>query len=116
MITLLEKQHIFVRLIAQLIQEANRCGYELAFGEAERSPAEAHRLAEMGKGINNSLHTIKLAVDFDLFKDKKYLDKTEDHKFLGIYWESLSTEQYKCSWGGHFGDGNHYSIEHGGVK
>lgn len=114
--TLLEKQFTFSRLVAQLIQEANRSGYEIALGEALRSPEEAHLMAEQGKGVANSLHTIKLAIDLNLFKDKKYLGSTEDHKGLGAYWESLSTEQYKCSWGGHFGDGNHYSIEHGGVK
>ena len=64
---------------------------------------------------------MKLAIDLDLFKDgegfemgcKVYLTKTEDHRKLGEFWESLHP---LCRWGGRFGDGNHYSLEHGGVK
>lgn len=114
--TLLEKQFTFSRLLVQLINEANRTGYEITLGEALRSAEEAHLMQEMGKGISNSLHMIKLAIDINLFKDKKFLEKTEDHKPLGIFWESLSTPLYTCCWGGRFNDGNHYSIEHGGVK
>lgn len=92
--------------------------YEITLGEALRSPEEAHLMMEMGKGISNSLHMIKLAIDLNLFKNKVYLDSTEDHKVLGIYWESLSTPDYQCCWGGRFTkpDGNHYSISHGGIK
>jgi len=114
--TLRQKQSKFVALVARLINFAIGEGYELTFGEAYRSPEEAERLANLGKGIPGSLHTIKLAIDLNLFKDGEFLDKTEDHRILGEWWERQSGKDFKCEWGGHFGDGNHYSIGHGGKK
>jgi len=117
--TLRQKQSVFARLVASLIIKAYELGYEITLGEALRSPEEAARLAKLKKGkgaISNSLHIIKLAVDLNLFKDNKFLSSTDSHKPLGEWWESLSTDEYKCCWGGRFGDGNHYSIEHNGVK
>ena len=106
--TLRQKQSQFVKLICLLIVKAEELGYELTFGDAHRSIEEATRL-----GKKNSVHTIRLAVDFNLFKDGVYLSSTKSHEPLGLYWESLSPI---CRWGGRFGDGNHYSFEHNGVK
>ena len=65
-------------------------------------------------GHKDSNHKRKLAIDIDLFLDGRYyLTETGDHRKLGEFWESLHP---LCRWGGRFGDGNHYSIEHGGVK
>lgn len=114
--TLREKQSLFVELVARLILQANALGYELTFGEAYRSPEEAQRLFELGVGKKNSLHIQRLAIDLNLFKNGKYLNKTEDHQPLGEFWESLSTDDYTCCWGGRFKDGNHYSIAHNGRK
>ena len=114
--TLREKQSIFVILVSDLIQYIYDQKYELTFGETYRSPEEAARLAKLGKGIKASLHTQKLAIDLNLFKDGKYLSSTESHRQFGEKWESWSTEDYQCCWGGRFGDGNHYSIAHGGRK
>lgn len=109
--TLRQKQSLFVRLVGELIFHAIEEGYELTFGEAYRSPEEAARLAKLGKGIKNSLHTSKLAIDLNLFKDGIYLSSTESHKPLGEWWES---QHELCRWGGRFNDGNHYSLEHAG--
>jgi hypothetical protein len=114
--TLREKQSIFVLLVGKLIAYAYSTGYQLTFGEAYRSPEEAARLAGLGKGITKSLHTIKLAIDLNLFKDGKYLSSTSAHEPLGAWWEAQSTSDFTCVWGGRFGDGNHYSIAHGNVK
>lgn len=111
--TLRQKQSFFVELVARLIQEANRQGYELTFGEAYRPPETAALMEKQGKGIKNSLHTLKLAIDLNLFKDGVYLSSTESHRPLGTYWKSLNP---MCRWGGDFNDGNHYSLEHNGVK
>lgn len=111
--TLRQKQSLFVKLVAILIAEAISQGYELTFGEAYRSPEEAARLAKLKKGIKNSNHIIKLAIDLNLFKDGVYLSSTASHLPLGEYWETLNP---LCSWGGRFGDGNHYSLEHNGNK
>jgi hypothetical protein len=114
--TLRQKQSYFVKRIADLILWANAHGYQLTFAEAYRSPEEAARLAKLGKGIKTSLHCIRLAVDFNLFKDGVFLSNTEDHRPLGEYWERQSTPEYTCCWGGRFKDGNHYSIEHLGRR
>ncbi len=111
--TLREKQSLFVRLVGLLIAEAYDRGYELTFGEALRTPEQAKINAGNGKGISNSLHLIKLAIDLNLFKDGRYLSSTEDHRALGEWWEKLHP---MCRWGGRFNDGNHYSIEHEGRK
>ena len=114
--TLREKQSLFVELVAQLIIQAETMGYELTFSEAWRSPEEAARLAKAGKGIKNSLHTQRLAIDFNLFKNGKYLSTTDAHRPLGEWWEAQSTDDYTCAWGGRFTrqDGGHYSLSHGG--
>ena len=113
--TLGKKQELFTRGIALLIQYATFRGYEVRFGEVERSKAEATR-----KGFPNSNHTRRLAADLHLFKDGKYLSKTSDHTYLGEFWEDLtgeySGEHITFAWGGRFKDGNHYSLKHGKVK
>lgn len=109
--TLSEKQALFTVMIAKLIFFADEHGYRLTFGEAYRTPEQAAANAKSGKGIKNSLHTQRLAVDFNLFKNGMWLTKSTDHQPLGEYWESIGG-----SWGGRFNDGNHYSLEHNGVK
>jgi len=116
--TLQEKQAVFCRLVASLIHEAWNRGYTLTFGETWRPPETAALYAKQGKGIKNSLHTQRLAVDFNLFRDGKWLKKSEDFEGLGLFWESLSTPGAKCTWGGRFKsvDSTHFSIEHNGVR
>jgi hypothetical protein len=114
--TLREKQSLFVVLVARLIQHATALGYALSFGEAWRSPEEAARLAKRDTGIARSLHTQRLAIDLNLFKDGVYLRTADAHRPLGEWWKAQSTADYTCAWGGDFasGDANHYSIAHGG--
>lgn len=115
--SLRQLQSVFAVLTAKLILYALSKGYEVTFGEAYRSKEEAERLAKLGVGIKNSLHTQRLAIDLNLFKEGKYLSSSESHKFLGEWWEKQSNPPlYLCAWGGRFGDGNHYSIEFDGRK
>lgn len=111
--TLSEKQALFAVMIAQLVLWANDHGYRLTFGEAYRTPEQAKLNAKSGKGISNSLHTQRLAVDFNLFINGQYKTDTPSYKPLGEYWESIGG-----TWGGRFSkpDGNHFSLEHNGVK
>ena len=111
--TLRQKQSLFVTLVAELIRHASMHGYELTFGECYRSPEEAERLANAGKGIRRSLHTQRLAIDLNLFVGGKYMSSTEAHRPLGEWWEQ---QHPLCRWGGRFSDGNHYSMEHEGRK
>lgn len=120
--TLGEKQQRFMRLLPRLLDKAHDLGFAVAGGELERPPATATYYASIGKGVRNSLHTLRLAIDLHLFRDDdgdgvaEYLNKTEDHRELGEWWESQSDADVTCCWGGRFGDGNHYSIAHNGVK
>ena len=109
--TLREKQSFFAALVANLIDEAFRRGYEVTFGETYRPVETAALYAKQGKGIAHSLHTKRLAIDLNLFKDGKYLSSTESHRPLGEWWEK---QHPLCRWGGRFKDGNHYSLEHEG--
>lgn len=112
--TLSEKQQLFTVMIGNLIHWAEEKGYRLTFGEAYRTPEQAALNAKKGSGISNSLHTQRLAVDFNLFINGQYMTRTEDYQPLGEYWESIGG-----SWGGRFKsnpDGNHFSLEHNGVR
>ena len=80
-----------------------------------RSPEQAALNAQHWIGIANSLHTLRLAFDVNLFKDGVYLTESAAYEPLGVYWESLDPD---CAWGGRFSkpDGNHLSLSWGGIK
>lgn len=110
--TLGQKQRHMTRLIADLIVFAYDNGYELTMGDAYRDPRVHGAVGQKASYSSaNSLHKERLAIDFNLFKNGKYLTQTEDHRLLGEYWESIGG-----TWGGRFQDGNHYSLEHDGRK
>lgn len=112
--TLSEKQRLFSRLVPRLLDYIHEQGYECSIGDVFRDPRVHGEIGEKkGYGHPKSAHKNKLAIDINLYKDGVYLDKTEDHKVIGDFWESLYEE---CSWGGRFNDGNHYSIQHNGIK
>jgi hypothetical protein len=94
--SLRNEQSNFVYYVGKLIEYAYENGYELSFGDTY--PFRKHRVG--------SFHNKGLAIDLNLFKNREYLTKTEDHQQLGEYWESLHP---KCTWGGRWNDGNHYS-------
>lgn len=110
--SLSKKQQIFTVNVGKLICFAYKLGYALTFGETYRPPATAEIFAKKGTGIKNSLHTKRLAVDFNLFKNGKYLSDSESHVFLGVYWKGLDSNN---RWGGDFKnkDGNHYEYNPG---
>ena len=112
-LTLRQKQSLFVRLIARLIIEVDRRGYELTFGECWRPPETAALYARQGRGNKRSLHSLRLAFDLNLFKNGVYLRTTAAHQPLGEWWEQ---QHELCRWGGRFADGNHYSLKHGNMK
>lgn len=138
--TLGEKQQLFVRLYSQWLAWALAQGYQFSLGEAKRSDeqAEINSIGEMGRvtvaklvqagfpalaaairnngkanGIRRTAHGNQLALDQNLFINGVYQTSTEAWRPLGEHWESLHP---LCRWGGRFGDGNHISIEHDGVK
>jgi len=113
--TLGDKQRRFTELVARLIWWAYDEGYELTFGEAYRTPEQAALNAAKGSGIANSLHTQRLAIDLQLFINGVYQTKSEAYAPLGEHWKELDPD---ARWGGDFSkpDGNHFSLEHNGVK
>lgn len=113
---LAQKQRAFPHLLARLFARAAELGYEITLGEAWRAPETAAQYAKEGRGISNSLHTQRLAIDLNLFRGGKFLTRTDDYRELGEFWESLSTPELECCWGGRFNDGNHFSVGHAGVR
>ena len=112
--TLREKQSRFFKLVGRLINFIYEAGYEATIGDGYRDPRVFGEVGEKeGYGRMYSNHKIRLAIDINLFKDGKFLQNTEDHRPIGEYWESLCSD---CSWGGHFNDGNHYSLKHNGRR
>lgn len=113
--TLSNKQKHFTHLVVKLFEKAWELGYEITVGDAYRDPRAFGAIGKSGPyGQTNSCHKLRLAIDLNLFTtDGQYLDKTDDHKKLGEYWESLDP---LCRWGGRFNDGNHYSLEHDGFR
>lgn len=111
--TLGDKQRRFARLVGLLIEWSYANGFELTFGDAYRSVEQAKANAAAGKGIINSLHCERLAIDLNLFRHGEYQTSSSAYEPLGAYWESLGTD---CAWGGRFTkpDGNHFSIRFGG--
>jgi hypothetical protein len=106
--TLGNQQRLFMRLLPRLIDFAHSQGYELTLGDGYRSPVVFGKVGVSdGYGHPSSYHKSRLAIDLNLFLDGEYLYNTEDHRFLGEFWESLHP---MCTWGGHFNDGNHYSL------
>lgn len=110
--TLRQKQSRFVLMKAKLILWAYRQGYELTDGDAYRDPrVHGKQGVKASYSEGKSAHKHRLAQDFNLFKDGVFLSRTEDHLPLGLQWEAMGG-----TWGGRFNDGNHYSLEHGGIK
>ena len=117
------KQRIFSWHGAGLIQYAYTLGFEIAIAYAYR-PTGGHP---------DSNHKRKLALDLDLFFNGRYQTTTAAHTPLGLFWEGKSgwyipgqvhavdkrrqsAEYLEFAWGGRFGDGNHYSIRHNGIR
>lgn len=110
-----QKQAKFTVDIASLIIFAAGKGWELRF-----QPEHCHHK-------HNSNHFRALAKDFNLFVDGAWIKNSDAPEWieLGKYWKSLSTEEATNCWGGDFDldgdgrkfdDGNHFSIEHEGMK
>lgn len=109
--SLREEQSKFARLVADLINHIYDEGYEVTLGDAYRDPRVHGAYGEkMSYSAAASFHKKKLAIDLNLFKDGAFLHSTEHHRKFGEYWMNLDP---KCSWGGNWNDGNHYSYGEG---
>jgi hypothetical protein len=112
--TLGQKQRRFMKMVPRLLDKVHELGYEVSSGDAYRDPRLFGEIGiKKGYGHCRSAHKHRLAIDLNLFKDGKFLQSSEDHRPLGEFWESIGG-----SWGGRFPkpDGNHYSLEHNGIR
>lgn len=107
-----QKQSIFAKNVASLIDYIFANKYSVTFGDAFRSPEQAALNAKAGKGVINSLHCKRLAIDLNLFNvDGKYLQDKKDYEPFGLYWKSLNPAN---RWGGDFKtlvDSNHFEMQ-----
>ena len=120
--TLREKQELFLQLLCGLITHVfSQPGRTCTGGELWRSDATAEAMAAQGKGVANSVHRQRLAIDLNLFLDGVWQQGTEAHREIGEWWEQ---QHPLCRWGGRFKDskgnpkpdGNHYGLTHNGVS
>lgn len=101
---MVDKQARFTWMIALLVIHAKHLGYQLTYGDAYRDPRVIFPYSH-----ENSNHKRRLAVDFNLFKEGKYLTKDEDYAPLRKYWVSIGGAD------GIDNDANHFSVEYGGI-
>ena len=111
MTELLAKQQKFSVMVASLIKFLTEKGYGITLGEAWRTPEQAALNAAKGIGIKNSLHADRLAIDLNLFLDGVFLRNPESYQLAGDYWVAIGG-----TWGGRFGDANHFSLPNEGRK
>jgi hypothetical protein len=107
-----EKQSTFAHNVANLINYIDSKGFFVTFGECFRTQEQANIYSQTGKGIADSLHCKRLAVDLNLINAEGiYLPDSADYKQFGKYWESLNDLN---KWGGNFKnriDGNHFEMD-----
>jgi hypothetical protein len=113
-----QKQQLFAKYVQKMILFVFENDMGCTLGEAYRTPEQAAIYAQQGKGIKDSLHCQRLAIDINLFdKCGAYLTDSADYKSVGAYWKSLDPA---CEWGGDWGptpehphqnvDGNHFQL------
>ena len=96
--TIFDEQAIFSTNVSKLLAFIYKNNYKCSLGEAWRSPEQAAIYAKEGKGIRDSLHCERLAIDLNLFDNNgKYLNDFDDYEVIGTYWESLHKDN---EWGG----------------
>jgi hypothetical protein len=107
-----EKQVIFSGNVGALLDYIIKMGFRCTLGEAYRTAEQATLYAQQGKGIKNSLHCKRLAIDLNLFdRAGTYLKSKESYQLFGDYWKSLHP---KNRWGGDFEklvDSNHFEMQ-----
>jgi len=116
MMTLGQKQEAFAEALGKLLAWVQlQPGYAVRIGEVFRPKTTARYYASIGKGIINSAHCNKLAVDLFLSVDGRVTWEREHYVYFGEYWKELHP---LARWGGDFKnrDAVHFSFEHRGVR
>jgi len=96
--SLVTEQAAFLLDMCKLIQFATEQGFTLTAGELYRTPEQQEIYVKTNRSSTmNSMHLLRLAVDFNIFKDGKLVGNKATLAPLGAYWESLNPLN---SWGG----------------
>lgn len=104
--SLLDLQFDFTRKLALLVLYAYEIGYTVTYGRVYAS--EAANKADGGH--ERSLHTVRLAADLNVFKDRKWLTDGSGHDELHDFWDKLGGATRIAK------DMNHYSMEYNGMR
>ena len=109
------KQMMFASDVGKLLTYATRTGQPVILAEAFRTAYQAKEYARTGKGIKNSAHCKKLAVDLFRYEDGTIIWRRNAYYDLGKYWKGLRVGNV---WGGDWKrrDCVHFSRLHKGVK
>ena len=111
------RQQTFALNVAKLIIYINQQGYSCTFGEVQRTTQMAQIYAKTGKGVLDSNHLYKLAVDLNLFDSKgKYIVDSKEYKQFADYWLSLDPFNeaglyFKRKDGISFPDAGHFEMD-----
>lgn len=98
--TLRIQQSIFAQNVAKLINEIFKSGYYCTLGESYRPPETAALYETQGRGIKDSNHCKRLAIDINLFDHNgNYLIDGGSYKRFGDWWTTLHIDN---RWGGDF--------------
>lgn len=111
------KQQLFASALADFIMALEVSGYSITLGEAWRSPETCALYAQDGRGIKNSNHVNRIAIDLNLWRDEVEASP-KDYAKAGEIWKAQSLGEFKFVWGGDFErvDAFHFAIEHDGVQ
>lgn len=118
--TLGEKRVLFTGLLGGLLAYAAEQGILVALDEVKRGKQQAEWNAAHGVGIVNTLHGLALAADLLLYRRAAdgslvYVSDGDAPEYarLGAWWKAA--HELTC-WGGDFGDPDHFSVTHNGVR
>jgi hypothetical protein len=116
--TLVEKQGKFTEFMSKFTLALIAKGYTVTDSEAYRPLETALLYEKQGRGVANSLHCLRLARDINLFHGDQREVSFNGYLEAGELWESYSTQDFTCCWGGRFlrQDVMHFSFSHRGVK
>lgn len=116
------RQVLFARLLPRLIDRAFELGLEvtLADGSIDKDRRYLDPTGDSHKGVDavhlaGGCHYKRLAQDINIFRDGQWVADGADPIWakLAIFWEGLDP---LCTSGWRFGDSNHFSVTHGGMK
>lgn len=112
--TLNAKQAQFSLTAARFIVWCHESGFPVLGAELYRTPEQAEIYARDGRGIKNSCHVHKLAIDLFRVVDGRVTFDDAEYAAIGAHWKTMHP---LARWGGDFRrrDVYHFSFEHRGV-